>query len=53
MPGNSNAMPGAWFFGIPYAPGRIDDRYQNYIRALKLQTDDCIAFSIDNWAIIS
>ncbi len=36
----------AWFFGFPYSPGRIDDRYPNFINALDRQTDDCIAFSI-------
>jgi len=46
MPENSDAMKSAWFFGLPYAPGRIDNRYPNFISALKLQTDDCIAFSI-------
>ncbi len=46
MPENSDALVGAWFFGNPYAPGRIDDRYPNFISALKHQTDDCIAFSI-------
>ena len=46
MPANSDVLVGAWFFGIPYAPGRIDDRYPNFINALKHQTDDCIAFSI-------
>ena len=45
MPDNS-AMVGAWFFGKPYAPGRVDDRYPTLITALKHQTDDCIAFSI-------
>lgn len=37
---------GAMFFGVPYATGRIDDRYPNFISALKLQTDDCIAYSL-------
>ena len=39
-------MRAAFFFGLPYAPGRIDDRYKQFIRALKNQTDDCIGFSI-------
>jgi hypothetical protein len=46
MPENSDAMTAAWFFGYPYSPGRTDDRYPNFIKALKLQTDDCIAYSI-------
>jgi hypothetical protein len=48
MPDNelSNAKKYAMFFGLPYAPGRVDDRYPKYIQALKVQTDDCIAFSI-------
>ena len=46
MPENSDAIKSAWFFGLPYALGRTDDRYPNFISALKLQTDDCIAFSI-------
>jgi hypothetical protein len=31
---------------VGYSPGRTDDRYPNFIKALKLQTDDCIAYSI-------
>jgi hypothetical protein len=46
LPENSDAMLGAWFFGVPYARGRTDDRYPKFIRAFKHQTDDCIAFSI-------
>jgi hypothetical protein len=46
MPENSDAIKAAWFFGLPYSLGRTDDRYPNFIRALKLQTDDCIAFGI-------
>jgi hypothetical protein len=34
------------YFGTPYAPGRTDDRYPNFIKAIGMQTDDCIAFSI-------
>jgi hypothetical protein len=36
----------AMFFGVPYAAGRTDDRYPNFISALNLQTDDCIAYSL-------
>ncbi|MGO9007032.1 MAG: hypothetical protein ACLQIQ_14105 [Beijerinckiaceae bacterium] len=46
MPEDSDAIKSALFFGLPYAPGRTDDRYPKFINALKLQTDDCIAFSI-------
>ena len=48
MPDNAvnNAKKHAMFFGLHYAPGRVDDRYPKYIEALRNQTDDCIAFSI-------
>jgi hypothetical protein len=46
MPEGSDAMKAALFFGFSYAPGRVDDRYPNFISALKLQTDDCIAYGI-------
>jgi len=46
MPENCEAMKEALFFGLPYSPGRTDSRYPEYIDALKLQTDDCIGFSI-------
>jgi hypothetical protein len=46
MPEDCDALIEALFFGTPYAPGRVDVRYPNFIRELELQTDDCIAFSI-------
>jgi hypothetical protein len=46
MPENSDAIKSAWFFGLPYAIGRTDTRYPDFISAFKVQTDDCIAFSI-------
>lgn len=46
MPDGNDTTKAAWFFGLPYAPGRTDDRYPRFISALKTQTDDCIAFSI-------
>jgi hypothetical protein len=46
MAEKNDVMKSAWFFGLPYSAGRIDDRYPNFINALKLQTDDCIAYSI-------
>jgi hypothetical protein len=41
-----DATKAAYFFGLPYAPGHVDDRYASFIKALNWQTDDCIAFSI-------
>jgi hypothetical protein len=46
MPQDSDAMKAALFFGHPYSPGRTDDRYPHFIKALRAQTDDCIAYSI-------
>ncbi len=46
MPPGSDAEKAALIFGSPLAPGRVDDRYPNFIQALKAQTDDCIGFSI-------
>jgi hypothetical protein len=46
MPEGHDAMKAALFFGLPYAPGRTDDRYPAYMRALKAYTDDCIGFSL-------
>ena len=34
------------YFGEPYAPGRVDDRYPTLMKAIGMRTDDCIAFSI-------
>jgi hypothetical protein len=46
MDETTDAVKSAWFFGLPYAPGRTDDRYPNFMNGLKTRTDDCIGFSI-------
>ncbi len=46
MPDNDDKLKSALYFGIPYAPDRVDQRYPNLIAALEGQNDDCIAFSI-------
>ena len=33
------------YFGLPFAEGRVDASYPNSIKAITLQTDDCIFFS--------
>lgn len=46
LPDHDDAHRAHLYFGTPFAPGRADDRYPNFMKALKTQTDDCIAFSI-------
>jgi hypothetical protein len=46
MPENTDPLKASFYFGTPYATGRVDDRYPNFMKAIKSYTDDCIAFSI-------
>jgi hypothetical protein len=46
MPVDDDTHKAHLYFGTPYALGRTDDRYPNFIKAIGMQTDDCIAFSI-------
>ncbi|MDT2022814.1 hypothetical protein [Methylocella sp. CPCC 101449] len=46
LPDSSDKLKAAMFFGLPQEGGLIDDRYPTFVKGLKDQTDDCIAFSI-------
>jgi hypothetical protein len=43
---DTDTYKAALYFGIPYAPRRVDDRYPTLIEAIEVHTDDCIAYSI-------
>jgi hypothetical protein len=43
---NADSRKMSLYFGLPYAEGRVDDRYPELMKAIKAYTDDCIGFSI-------
>lgn len=46
MPFDSDTMKLRLYFGLPFAPGKTDERYPNFMKAMGPQTDDCIGFSV-------
>jgi hypothetical protein len=46
LPAGADAHKASLYFGTPIAPGHTDERYPNLMKAIGIQTDDCIAFSI-------
>ncbi|EKM99504.1 hypothetical protein [Acidocella sp. MX-AZ02] len=46
MPENNDAMKACLYFGTPFAPGRVDDRYPNLMDAIERYNDSCIGFSV-------
>ncbi|HEY4276331.1 MAG TPA: hypothetical protein VGM68_12655 [Rhizomicrobium sp.] len=46
LPPNTDDYKGRLYFGLELTPGRTDERYPNFMKAIGLQTDDCIAFSL-------
>jgi hypothetical protein len=46
LPQDADALKAALYFGTPYAPGRVDERYPNFVQGLEMRTDDCIGFAI-------
>lgn len=46
MPDNDDARKASLYFGIPYAAGRIDDRYPRLMEAIESYNDSCIGFSV-------
>ena len=46
LPAEADHQRACLYFGTPIAPGCIDDRYPNFMKAIRTQTDDCIAYAM-------